>query len=233
MANETDEVRTGAIASARHLAVLCALLLAIAAAGYFSLGRAPAQGSSAPSGAALYLPLLAAQWALFFYISRGLRARGRSIGALISARPLGARNLLADLALGVLLLGVMAGASYLFELAFGAGASGGVQALLVRRAADIPLWIMLSLSAGFIEEIAFRGYLQVQFGALLGGPWLGVAAQAILFGVSHGYQGGMLVLRIVLIGLIFGAAARLRRSLVPGMIAHAAMDVIGGLSAFR
>ena len=103
----------------------------------------------------------------------------------------------------------------------------------MRHAADIPLWILLALSAGFVEELVFRGYLQRQFAALLGNRWAGVIAQAIFFGVTHGYQGALPVLRITLFGLMFGAAALVRRSLVPGMTAHAAVDVIGGLAAFR
>jgi hypothetical protein len=51
--------------------------------------------------------------------------------------------------------------------------------------------------------------------------------------VTHGYQGGMLILRICLLGLLFGAAALLRRSLIPGMVAHAATDIIGGLALLR
>ena len=228
------EVSSG-IASWRHLAVLCAILLAIAGISYLSLAgmSSPAPGAARPAGAMLYLPLLAAEWGLFFYVRMGLRKRGHSIRELLSARPLGARSLIADVALGALLLGLLIGAAILFEQVFGDATPGSVQALLVRRAADIPLWLALSLSAGFVEEITYRGYLQLQFGALLRNPWLGVAAQAILFGVSHGYQGGMLMLRIALLGLIFGVAARLRRSLVPGIAAHAALDVIGGLAAFR
>ena len=231
----SDQAGTRPVASRRHLIILCLILLAIAAAGYVALARAPAPGGGATpsSGAALYLPLLAAEWGLFLYVRMGLRNAGHPVRALISARPLGARALLADLALGVLLLAVLMGAAALFAQAFGSATPGSVQILLVRRAADIPLWILLSLSAGFVEELVFRGYLQAQLGALLGNPWLGVAAQAILFGVTHGYQGGALVLKIAMLSLIFGTAALLRRSLVPGMIAHAATDLIGGLSAFR
>ena len=231
----SDEAGSRPVASRRHLLILCLILLAIAAAGYVALARAPAPGSGAsrPSGAALYLPLLAAEWGLFLYVRMGLRKAGHSVRALISARPLGARALLADAALGVLLLAMLMGAAALFERAFGAGTPGSVQNLLVHRAADIPLWILLSLSAGFVEELTFRGYLQAQFGALLSNRWLGAAAQAILFGVTHGYQGGALVLKIAVLGLIFGVAALLRRSLVPGMIAHAVTDLIGGLAAFR
>ena len=56
---------------------------------------------------------------------------------------------------------------------------------------------------------------------------------ALLFGVSHGYQGWVQIVKISLLGLLFGLAALLRRSLVPGMAAHAAADVIGGLAIFR
>ena len=234
MVDVSDEAGSRMVASGRHTMVLCLILLAVAAVGYVSFGRAaaPAAGASGP-GASLYLPLIAAEWGLFLYVRMGLRNSGHSIRDLVSARPLSARALLFDLALGVLLLGLLSAADIAFERAFGGSVPGSVQTLLVRRAADIPLWILLSLSAGFAEEIVFRGYLQTQFGALLGSPWLGVAAQAILFGVTHGYQGAALVLKIAILGLIFGAGARLRRSLVPGMAAHAALDVIGGLIAFR
>jgi len=78
----------------------------------------------------------------------------------------------------------------------------------------------------------FRGYLQRQFASRLGVA-AGIFAQALLFGVVHGYQGWEPLLGITLLGLAFGAAARVRRSLVPGMIAHALIDVVGGLQLLR
>jgi membrane protease YdiL (CAAX protease family) len=233
MAIDEDKSGIAPVASRRHLIALCLILLAIAAAGYILLARAPAGAVPGPSGAALYLPLLAAEWGLFLYVRAGVRKHGHSVRELICARSLGAGALVVDILLGGLLLALLIAAAFLYERAFGAAIPGSVQGLLVRRAADIPLWILLSLSAGFVEEITFRGYLQRQFGALLGSRWLGVVAQAILFGLTHGYQGGALVLKIAMLGLVFGAAARLRRSLVPGIVAHAATDIIGGLAAFR
>jgi hypothetical protein len=224
--------RAGPLGSWRHTLILCAILIAIAAAGFLSLQRAPPQGG-AVSGAALYLPLLAAEWGLFLYVRMGLRRRGKTISGLISARPLTLRAIAVDMALGALMLGAFLAASYGFDRAFGPASEAGVEPLLVRHAADIPLWILLALSAGLVEELTFRGYLQRQFGALLGNRWLGALAQAILFGVTHGYQGITLVLKIALLGMMFGALALCRRSLIPGIIAHAGADVIGGLAAFR
>jgi len=223
------------VASRPHTAVLGGILIAVAAVGYLSLGRSTASGGAgaALSGPGLYLPLLAAEWGLFFYVRMGLHRRGSSIRGLLGGRPLGVRAMFVDMLLGLLLLAAWMAAEYGFDRAFGSGISAGVQPLLVRRAADIPLWILLALSAGFVEELVFRGYLQRQFGALLGNRWAGVIAQAAFFGVTHGYQGALPVLKITLFGLMFGAFALARRSLVPGMAAHAAVDVIGGLAAFR
>ncbi|MEA3013387.1 MAG: protease family protein [Sphingomonadales bacterium] len=234
MKDQISLARAGPLGSWRHTLILCAILVAIAALGLLALQRAPSQsGASAVSGAALYLPLLAVEWALFFYVRIGLRRRGKTIRGLISARPLTLRAIAIDGMLGALMVGAVLAASHGFDLAFGPASPAGAEALLVRQAADIPLWILLALSAGLVEELTFRGYLQRQFGALLGNRWLGALAQAILFGVTHGYQGPALVLKIALLGMMFGALALCRRSLVPGIIAHAGVDAIGGLAAFR
>ena len=222
----------GLVASRTHLAILSAILLGIAAVGYLALSR-PATGAGSAAGAALYLPLLAAEWGLFVYVRMGMKRRGVAVTEVISARPLSLRSVALDLLLGLLLLGLWLGVEYLFDNPGGTPSSPAVQRLIVRNAADLPLWVLLALSAGFVEELVFRGYMQRQFAALLPSPWLGMAAQAVLFGVTHGYQGALPVLRITVFGLIFGLAALGRRSLIPGMVAHAAVDVIGGLSVLR
>ncbi|MDB5707406.1 MAG: Abortive infection protein [Sphingomonas bacterium] len=224
------------VASRRHTIILCAIVLAIAAAGYAATLQPPGGGShgtAAPGGMALYLPLLIVEWGFFLYARAGLRRQGTSIARVISARPLTGRAWLIDIALGAGLFAVLLGVEWLLDLGLGSADNAGAEPLLVRRAIDIPLWIMLSMSAGFVEEFVFRGYLQRQFGALLRCPWCGVVAQALLFGLAHGYQGPLLVVRIAVLGLVFGMAAKTRQSLVPGSIAHAAMDVAGGLAAFR
>jgi membrane protease YdiL (CAAX protease family) len=77
-------------------------------------------------------------------------------------------------------------------------------------------WIVVCCTAGFVEEVVFRGYLQRRIGIIL---------QAVAFGIAHGYQGVRSVIVITVIGLAFGLTARLRRSLAPGMLAHAALDL--------
>lgn len=232
----SDARESEPVGSWRHTGILCLILLAVAAAGFISTLRAagsPGGGLSGLSGPALYLPLLAAEWGLFLYVRMGVRRHGGTVRGLIAERPLGARSLAVDLLLAILLLAAFLAAEYALDRMLGASNAAAVQPLLVRRAMDIPLWIALAASAGFVEEFTFRGYLQRQFSALIGNRWLGVAAQAILFGVTHGYQGGISMLKVTLFGLLFGAFALVRRSLVPGIAAHAAVDIFGGLAAFR
>ncbi|MEA3036765.1 MAG: protease family protein [Sphingomonadales bacterium] len=233
MGADVEERVNEPVASKRHAAVLTAVLLLVALAGWLTLRQA--HGGAAPNGgsAGLYVGLLAAEWGLFLYARAGLKRHGTSIARLVSARPLTARTLAIDVLLGLLLLAALIAAQYLAERLLGQGDTTLVRSVLVTRIELVPLWLALAASAGFVEELVFRGYFQRQFGAWLGSPWAGVAAQALLFGVTHGYQGGVLVLRIALLGLMFGAVALLRRSLIPGMVAHAATDMIGGLALLR
>lgn len=229
---ETDKNDTVAAGSSRHTLALIAILLGIALTGFLAQQRSTLSAVP-PPGAGLYIGLLAAEWGLFAYVRDGLRRYGSSVGDLISARRLSARMLAADFLLGILLLAILIGVEFLLSKLVGAGKGALAHALLVRRLAQVPLWILLALSAGFVEEITFRGYLQRQFGAWIKNPWLGVAAQAILFGLTHGYQGPASIIVITILGLIFGTAALLRRSLVPGIVAHAGLDITAGLALFR
>jgi membrane protease YdiL (CAAX protease family) len=228
-----EEPTNQPVASPRHTAILTGVLLVVALAGWQSLRQAHGGAGAAGGSFTLYAGLLVAEWGLFLYARAGLKRHGTSVARLISARPLTARTLVTDVMLGLLLLAALIGAQFLIERLTGPGDTTLVRRVLVTRVALVPLWLALAASAGFVEELVFRGYFQRQLGAWLGSRWLGVAAQAVLFGVTHGYQGGVLILRICLLGLIFGAAALLRRSLIPGMIAHAATDIIGGLALLR
>jgi membrane protease YdiL (CAAX protease family) len=55
-----------------------------------------------------------------------------------------------------------------------------------------------------------------------------VILQAILFGISHGYQGLRAIIMIILFGFLFGILALWRKSLRPGMILHAWSDIYAG-----
>src|ERR1051325_7581184 len=88
-------------------------------------------------------------------------------------------------------------------------------------------FVGLSLTAGYCEELLFRGYLPWVFA-----PWLGsvgaLAAVAVAFGASHFYQGRTGAIRATIAGFVMAAIAWISGSLIPGMIAHALIDIGGG-----
>lgn len=90
-------------------------------------------------------------------------------------------------------------------------------------------FLAAAMTAGFVEEFVFRGYMQRQCQALLGNTILASALQVIIFTAGHLYQGWTRLVPVLLIGVLLTVVALWRRSLLPGMIAHALGD---GLVAF-
>lgn len=93
---------------------------------------------------------------------------------------------------------------------------------------ELAVWFLLSTTAGFCEEFIFRGYLQLQFAAMTRSMLAGTLLSAVIFGASHGYEGGSRMILIGIFGLLFGLLAWWRKSLRPGMIAHAWHDALSG-----
>jgi uncharacterized protein len=89
--------------------------------------------------------------------------------------------------------------------------------------------VIVAASVGFGEELVFRGYLQTQLTAFTGSAGVGIVLQAVLFGIVHAEQGATTAARLAVYGLAFGALARWRRSLLPGIACHAWTDVASGL----
>ncbi len=104
--------------------------------------------------------------------------------------------------------------------------------MIPRTKVEAGMFVGLSVAAGLFEEIIFRGYLQRQFVALLGNAYLGILASAIVFGLAHAYQGGLMMIAIGIYGAMFGLLAHFRKSLRPGMMTHAAQDAYSGIALF-
>jgi membrane protease YdiL (CAAX protease family) len=94
---------------------------------------------------------------------------------------------------------------------------------------ELAVWFCLSVTAGFCEEIIFRGYLQRQLATFCKSTVIGVLLSAVIFGASHGYEGVARMLLIGIYGLMFGLLAWWRNSLRPGMMAHAWHDAFSGV----
>jgi len=98
--------------------------------------------------------------------------------------------------------------------------------------AELVVFVLLAVFVGIVEEIIFRGYLQKQIGAITGNVYVGLAIAAIIFGAGHGYQGTRFMILIAIYGALFGALVLLRKSLRPGMMAHAWQDAFSGIAVY-
>jgi uncharacterized protein len=219
------------LASFRHTATLAAVFLVMAAWGAAMQGRAAHAGAFArpQQVVPLYLSLLAMEWGLVLYVWRtGLRPSGVRLRDLIGGRWT-ARGFVLDLGIGVATWAVWMALGPLLARMWPADHAASVGTLLPRSPVEIALWVALSMSAGFAEELVFRGYFQTQLFAWTRRAWIAVLGQAILFGISHGYQGVRACLAITGYGAMMGVLALARRSLRPGMVAHAWTDIASGI----
>jgi CAAX protease family protein len=184
----------------------------------------------------LYLGTIVWEWLLVGYIVLGIRRRGVRLRDLVAGRWKSATDVLRDIAVAIgfwfvsmLILGLIARALGLG----GAGAETEVKnklgALIPATKAELALFIVVSLTAGFCEEVMFRGYLQRQFAALTRVGPAAIVLQGIFFGLGHGYEGSARMIVIAVYGVMFGMLAVWRKSLRPGMISHAMHDSLSGI----
>lgn len=182
-----------------------------------------------------YLATIVQEWLLFLYVYLGVRARGVTVRSLVNARWASAREVWRDIRIAVLVwilfLAIEVIGGVIFR-ALGSSAAKVASVLLPHSAWELPVWAAVAASAGFCEEFIFRGYLQEQSKRLTGSAAAAIIIQAIFFGFGHGYQGWASMLTIVLIGVMFGIVAMMRKSLAPTMLAHGWADFIAGAGGY-
>jgi membrane protease YdiL (CAAX protease family) len=212
--------------------VLVLMILAIgsiASAYQHGLPNANVPGiSSRLSG---YFTVTAEEWFLLLLIWLALRRRGISISSLVSGRWPTLGTFLRDLGLAVgftvVAIPLVSGLIFLLK-----GNTGSTLASLTPKTGfELAVWLALSATGGFCEELIFRGYLAQQFRAWTGSRAFGVVLQAVAFGLAHGYYRKVMVV-IMVHGCLLGLLAYWRKSLRPGMLAHGLQDVLGGVAAF-
>ena len=215
-----------------HTALLVALFLGMALSGAFFQRRArsePGMLQQHPHVVPLYLSLIVLEWGLFAYVRRGLCRTGMKLSELLGGRWTSLTDVLWDagLALGLWATWTLVAATW--DRWLGPGQAASINTLLPQRGVEILLWVGVSISAGICEELVFRGYFQKQFEIFTHSRWAALFLQAVLFGISHGYQGIEACVKIAVYGVLFGLLSLWRRSLRPGMMAHAWTDILGGI----
>ena len=101
--------------------------------------------------------------------------------------------------------------------------------LLPRTGREKLLFLGLSVTAGFCEELVFRGFLLHALEAATGSVVLAVALSSGVFGLLHAYQRPAGAARAAALGAVLAAPVVATGSIVPAVLAHAALDVIAGL----
>ncbi len=218
--------RPAPIATRTHTAILASVFVLLAIAGGYAqmAGHVERAAPNEHQAIQLYVSALMVEWASVFYVWKGTRRRHVSLSDLVSGRWARPADFLIDLLMAAALWGIWIGIESMLPN------TNTVRALLPRGALELGVWMLLSLSAGFCEELVFRGYFQRQFHALTGSLAAAIALQALVFGIGHFYEGGRAVAEITLYGLLFGLLAAWRKSLRPGMLAHAWSDIFAVLS---
>lgn len=186
-----------------------------------------------------YVFTIGFEFLLLFLVWIGLRLKRTRFSDLIGGRWRTPEAFLIDVGIAagywVVAIAVLGGLGYALGLSKGAQAEEAkklIEALGPHSLPALGVFVLLSTVAGFVEEILFRGYLQRQFGAITGSAYAAIVLQAVVFGAGHGYEGTRRMLLIFVYGLMFGLLARWRRSLLPGMIAHAWHDSFEGALLF-
>lgn len=214
------------IAPPWHTVIVLAVLAAVTVFAMRTHGTSTA-GQDSHGGIPLYASVLVFEWTLFGLTYAGTRKR-IALRMLIGLRWAGRAALLRSVLITIGFWFVWEGSGRAMHRLVGPSDTRNVAAMLPRTALEIFVWILLSISAGICEEFVYRGYLQRQFAAITRSAPAALVVQAIVFGLSHGYQGGKQVVIISILGLLYGLLAHWRKSLLPGMAAHAWSDIYGG-----
>jgi len=198
------------------------LMLAVAIAGTALGPTVPTLAAVARPRWSVYGPLLIVNAALALYVGGASLERHRFRAMFWQGR-YDARRFLTDLAWAALLTLLLLTAENGFQIV-GAPESTAAHALLPATINEKLAWLGVAALVGFSEELVYRGYLQRQLGALSGRLSVGIVAQALLFGIAHGEQGPWAVARFALYAVALGGTALARKSLLPGMACHVAID---------
>jgi len=182
-----------------------------------------------------FIESLIFDWGILCYVWAGVRSRGGSLLKLSGRHWASVGDVLKDLAIAapfwVIWKATAIAAFAVLARFFPAPTGPHDETFPVRGLLEITVWIAVSLSAGFCEELIFRGYLQRQFSALTGRLWLGILLQGIVFGLIHP-RGWKAVVVISILGVLYGGLAAWRENLRPAILSHGWSDLWEGWLKF-
>lgn len=215
-----------------HLLVI--VLLALPVYSYFSYRRtvARAEAGEVFSRPQLYAQTQALEWALFAAVAGLWLVGERPLADLGFIEPGGAgfawSVLASAAALGYLLLAWQKVRQMdASDRARQVDALGDLRFFLPVDRRDFRHFCGLSVTAGFVEEIVFRGFLFWYLGQYM--PlWAVVLVSSLIFGLAHSYQGVGGIVRVFGVGIGFALLYHFSGSLWLPMVVHALGDILQG-----
>jgi uncharacterized protein len=184
-----------------------------------------------PPRVPLYAAMIVLELTMLGYVWIGVRLAGKRLREVIGGKWSRWIDFWRDFAIAMAFWIVVVGTLAVVHVLVGNNPTGtqAIRLLIPRTYAEMAVWVLLAVTAGFCEETIFRGYLQRQCLALTGRDEFAVVLQALLFGSAHLYQGWKNAIAITIYGGLFGALAAWRKSVRPGMIQHASQDTFSGI----
>ena len=111
--------------------------------------------------------------------------------------------------------------------------SGMALALMPRNGPEIGWFLLLAAAAAVCEEYLFRGFAQGVMGQALGSPWPAVGLASASFGISHGYQRLIGIVRATLLGGLLALPVVFTGSLFPAIVAHFWINAVIGVGGWK
>ena len=105
--------------------------------------------------------------------------------------------------------------------------------LYPRGPRDLVRWAIVSLLAGTVEEIVYRGALLQLWQRVLGSWWPAMLVCVLVFAVAHFVQGWRVMVVILALGAGFHAIVRLTGNLYTAMFVHVVYDFAAGIVLMR
>jgi membrane protease YdiL (CAAX protease family) len=108
---------------------------------------------------------------------------------------------------------------------------GGLEIIIPQNGSELARFYGLSITAGIVEEIIWRGFL-IWYFSLFMPLWAAALVSTIGFGLAHAYQGPRQLPHITAVGAAFAVLYLVSGSIWLPIILHAAVDILQGRMAY-
>ena len=105
--------------------------------------------------------------------------------------------------------------------------------IMPRTGREKRAFVIVAAVAAVGEEYLYRGFMYHVFSDALGGPWVAVALTSLSFGVAHGYQKAIGMVRATVLGGLLTVPVVWTGSIFPSIVAHFWINAAIGLGGWK